>query len=283
MRALFFIGLLFTQVSHAAFFNSYDWESRNWHQITPMSGNTYVAGTRWMLQTRAAGLRKSIMRANLMAGTTLAAALKPIVNTYGDAVDGETGSAGTYSEANGVTYTPAGSSMIYTGLNPTSIPLNSASMAIYTGGTPGQNGNVDIGAQTFASLKFFSMVTAFTGSGQTANVWTNSGSPLSTDTNGTGWYMGSRISTATNGVSIYRNGVMVGRSTLIGSSQPSTAGSASPGLYVLGLNNSGSPILASSRAGRGYQIGQGFNDVQAGASARIWHRFQVTLGRAVAP
>ncbi len=285
--------LLASSSARAAFFNNYDHESRAWRTnvltVGVLSGNCYVAATRFMLQTRAAGLRSSIYRLNLFAGPNTNACRKPIIallnGTAGEsASDFLTGTnENSYSEANGVVFAAGGTSMYATGFNPTNLPLNSAHLAIYLGGTPGQNGNVDIGAQNFPTLQFFSMVTGFTTTGESVNIWTNGGFTGFANTNGTGYFMGSRTSSATTGVKMYRFGVLDATSTAVGSSPPNTAGSASAGMYVLGLNSGGSPILASSRIGRGYQIGLGFDATQAASSAKIWQRFETTLGRAVVP
>ena len=275
-----FLLPLLLAVVHASATTLYyqDWEAHNWAVSVGPSGNTYIAATRFMLQTRAAGLRRGIVRANLMAGPSATTARTPIILDLGTATDSNTGSAPTYSETNGVTFTTGGTEMFTTGVNPTNFALNSAHMAIYLG-IATLDANVVMGAQTFGNKKFFSMATSSPGEG--LNIWTNAGFAGASNTNGSGYFMGSRTSGAATGVSMYRFGIVDATSTAVGSDPPDLSGSA--GVFVMGLNNSGSPILATAHAGRGYQLGNGFNAVQAASSFAIWQRFESTLNRAVVP
>jgi hypothetical protein len=283
MRTL--ITLLLASVSLSGTPWYQDWEAYAWRAnvqtVGALNGNTYIASTRWFLQTRSAGLRGSIKRASFMAGPTQVTARIPCIRDLGNATDALTGADPTYSEVNGMTFTSGGGDMLSTGLNPTNLPLSSASLGIYLGGTPGPDANVPIGTQFIGAGNYFSMVASINPGVASVNIWNPTGAPAPTDTNGTGWYMGSRISAAVDGVSIYRNGTMLARSTAVSGAQVNTAGS--DGIFVMGLNNSGAPILATSKAGRGYQIALGFTDAQSGASAKIWQRFQTALNRAVVP
>lgn len=270
--------------AHAAFHNGFDWEAYGWkarvQTNAALNGNTYVAATRWFQQSRTAGLRPLVQRLNFMAGPNSTTARIPaaIEVSANQNTDTLTGAAPTYTEANGMTFTAGGSDMLNTGFRPlTKSALNSASLMIYVGGTAGQTANVEIGCQDFPLTQFFSMTTAINPGTNTINCWTNSGAPLAVDTNGNGFYLGSRTSTATNGVATYRNGVVTARSTIVAGTQPNRD------VYVMGLNNGGAAILATGRAGRGYQIGAGFSDLQVANSYRIWQRFEKTLGRQVDP
>lgn len=283
----FLLFCLLATSTHAAFFNSYDWEARQWktnvQTVVALGGNTYVAATRFMLQSRSMGVRQTAVRANLFAGPNTNSMVRPIIKDQGAATETYTGTGPTYTEANGVTFTAGGTDMLGTGLNPTNFALNSAHLAIYLGGTPGQDANVPIGAQDFPNKLFFSMVCGFTAVGESVNIWTNAGYTGFANTNGTGYYIGTRTSAATNGVKMYRFGVLSGTSTLVGSSPPNTAGSATAGFYVMGLNSGGSPLLATGKAGRGYHVGSLLTATQAASWAAIWQRFQTTLGRQVTP
>lgn len=268
--------------AHGQFFNNYDHEARSWYRTSgsTVSPRTKVAATRWMLQTRAAGLRSTIVRANLNAGDNLTTSLVPIVKDFGSATDPKHGTDPTYTEANGLTV--SGLNILETGFNPTNLTANAAGLAIYLGGTVAPEGSIPIGCAAFGGNDFH-LVNAFTALGETSNIWGSTGRPVATDTNGTGFYMSSRLSSATNGVKIYRNGNRTGESTSVTGSPPNTAGSAG-GVYYMGINNAGSAAFnVTNKAGRGYEINRGRTDNQAGASYRIWQRFQTTLGRQTTP
>lgn len=255
-----------------------DHEARLWYTTSgsTVSGNTKVAATRWMLQMRAAGLRKTIVRANLNAGANLTTALVPIVKDFGDATDPKHGTDPAYTEATGLTV--SGLNNMETGFNPTNLVTDAAGLSIYLGGANGYDGSsIPIGAAAFGGNDFY-ILGAFTNVGPAANIYATAGRPIVTNSVGVGFFSGSRISAATNGVSIYRDGNLLARSTSVSGSPPNTAGSAG-GVYYGGVNNAGSAAFITLKDVRGYEINRGRTDAQSGSSYRIWQRFQTTLGR----
>lgn len=285
IRALLIL-LLLARSTHAAFFNNYDHEARNWNFRTGTNtagGLSYVAATRWMLQTRSAGLRRGILRANLFAGTALTNAMSPIVRDFGTTADLTVGSSSpTYSLATGLTAVD-NNSVVKTGVEPNAAftSTNSAGFMVYMGGTTGAE-TCSQGAANFGSsgLESFLITTAHTGIGQTTYIWRDTGHPPVAGTNGTGFFMSSRTGSATNSVAVYWNGNRTGESTSVGGTTFTTGG---PGLLILGLNLGGGVFDRTTHPGRGYMFTQGWSNAQVANSYRIWQRFQSTLGRAVAP
>lgn len=260
------------------FFNNYDHEARTWYRTSgaTVAPRTKQAAVRWMLMQRHAGLRATIVRANLNAGDNLATSLVPIVKDFGSAADPKHGTDPAYTEATGLTV--SGLNNMETGFNPTNLVTDAAGLSIYLGGANGYDGSsIPIGAAAFGGNDFY-ILGAFTNVGPAANIYATAGRPIVTNSVGVGFFSGSRISAATNGVSIYRDGNLLARSTSVSGSPPNTAGSAG-GVYYGGVNNSGSAAFITLKDVRGYEINRGRNDNQSGASYRIWQRFQTTLGR----
>ncbi len=278
--------LLTASSAHAAFFDAYDWEARNWKQrvltnaYADLPGKSYLAGITWMKMVRQAGLRDRVLRANLCIGGTVSGspATGPpfvcIINDVGSAKDSTVGTP-TYTEADGFT-TGADGDCITTAFNPTNLTANDAHLAVYFGGTAGAEATFALGVTGFAGNDFY-LATSYPALGQLVNIWTGTGRPVVADTDGRGFYVGVRTSSATNGVAVYRNGLRTGNSTSVGGSPPNTVGTS--GIFYMSVNNGGSPLTHTTRKGRGYQVGRGLTDAQVQTFYTIWQQLENTFGR----
>jgi hypothetical protein len=229
-----------------------------------------MATTRWMLGIRQSGLRGTIVRANLCVGATgLAAVITDGGNPSADTKNGTP----SYTEANGWS-TTSDSNFIYNQLNPSvSLSVNSAHLACYLGGTAGAEAAFPMGLTAISGNDFY-ITTAYTGFGQLLNIWGGTGRPVVADTDGRGFYVGSRTSGATNGVAVYRNGARTGTSTSVTGSPPNQA---SVGVPVLVVYN-GTSIGHITKPCRGYQVGFGLTDRQVADFYVWWQLFNGPCG-----
>lgn len=286
-RLLFFLALFTASSLHAAFYDSYDWEAQKWRQAVfnnspggaTLPDKTYLAGITWIKLVRQAGLRNKVLRANLCIGNAISGSpsvgppFVPIINDVGSAKDSTSGNP-TYTEASGFTATADGDAII-TNFNPTNLTVNDAHLACYMGGTAGAEATFAMGVTGFGSDNFF-LIVSYSAIGEGAPIWA-APYPTAADTDGRGFYVGSRTSGAATGVAIYRNGLRVGTSTSVGGNPPDTTGTS--GVFYLAVNNAGSPLAATTKKGRGYQLGRGLTDAQVQTFYTIWQVLEGTFGR----
>ncbi len=280
MKRLLLLALLTAGLhANAAHFDQYDWEVARWASTnaTPAtnaySGLGYNGAVLWMKSVRNAGLRGLVLRANLVSGngvrgtpTSAGSPMSPVVFDFGLAGNDVSLSTFAYSEGNGLT-----NASIVTGFNPTNFTANDASIAIYLGGTAFAEAEIVMGCSMAAGDCF--LTTSYTALGQTADIWTSTGRPTVADTDGRGFYVGSRTSSAATGVAIYRNGVLTGTSSSVGGSPPNTATANANGLLVMAFNTDGGLVGQSRKALRGYQFTRGLSAAQQETFNKFWDRY----------
>jgi hypothetical protein len=275
MRAILTV-LLFARLSiHAAFYDNYDWEANAWRINAQTNGgtfggNTYIAGTQFMKLLRQGGLRTRLLRVNIFAGVDALAAKAAIIHDVGPVLDAYTGGTPSYNETNG--FSTGGA--IATDFNPTNLTVNDAHEGIYLGGTAGAETAFAMGVTAFGGNDMY-MTTCYTGFGQLVNLWVSTGRPAVTDTDGRGYYVGTRTSSATTGVGVFRNGLRTGTSTSVGGNPPDTGSTG--GMFIKDCNAAGSGIGGTTKPCRGYQLGRGLTDAQVSTFYVIWQRTQLTI------
>lgn len=252
-----------------------DWVSRILGNGSTIAQASVDAADTFMKAIKSAGVRSKILRLNLFAGDNPGAALIPLIKDAGAVADGNPGPS-NYSESRGF-WVNNPSERITTAFNPSvSLTDDSAHMGIYLGGTPSAQAAIVMGVTQFGGNDFY-LTASYTALGQVANIWSGTGRPVAADTDGTGFYMGSRTSGLSTGVKIYRNGSLTGTSSSVGGNAANATGE---GVHVMNCNQNGTPLTATNKDCRGYQIGTGLSDSEAAAVYSAWLAFNTALSRA---
>ncbi len=159
-----------------------------------------------------------------------------------------------------------------TGLLPSSVSswINDIHAAVYMMG--GTSAFFPFGVTD--NSNYLELTTAYTGLGQISRFGSVTGYPLAADTNGAGFYLGTRTSSASTGINQYKNGVSTGTSTSVGGSL-----SIAFSIYVFALNQAGSGLAPTPGLMGGYIIGRGLNGTQQLAEYNAMQQAQTLLQR----
>jgi hypothetical protein len=258
-----------------------------------------LASSVWMGGIRTIGYYPgNVVRANLFCGTSyggtngcgdstaggyyeIGAPQVPLINDVGSERDeslsvpaywnyretGSSGGLGAVSSAHAVT--------LDTGITPsTDLSLNDVHVAVYMMGSGAESGNVTpIGAVSGGANFCCLMVSAYAGANVT-QIGTYVGQPAATDTNGAGFYIGTRVSNSADGVRQYHNDTATGVSTSVGAALPSIH------LLIFGQNNGGAIDSSTFHLSGGYAIGKTVTAaVATNGYYQTWQQFETLLGR----
>jgi hypothetical protein len=258
MRILLTLALLCALPAQAMFFRQYDWEAQRWAQVQipansgTISGTAYVAGTRFMQNVKWWGVRPLLGRVNLYLGNETNAMLVPIIRTWfstSDVVDDLLFfTSADYSEATGL----AGNTTSKY-LRPNAgfgvgvenfTDINSIHFAVYNR-TATNEESICMGMNTTGANQEVK-ISSF---GGTSNVEFTVGTDGVADSNGTGFYCMTRVSSSFR--AMYKNGVSIVSST-------TCSGSVGTGVPIVHANQSiGLPGNWTSRALSFYAMGFG--------------------------
>jgi len=278
------------------------------YNVAPAFPSTFtlLASSQWMGAVRAAGLYPgTIIRANLMCGPSyggtngagdsivsgnIGSPQVPLINDVGDALDtavnispvtplqfrwkyaetGQSGGLGCVSTNN--------PTALDTGIIPRDVNnwTNDIHVCAYMMGGPVEPG-VTISAVNASTLDIIELTTVYTGFGQITAAWSTLGFPSNTDTNGTGFYVGTRTSSATNGIQQYRNRTATGSSTTVGGNPTNVTVS----ITIFGQHTTTPAMLAPiSHMCAGYAIGRGVTASQVtNGYYNAWQQFETLMGR----
>ena len=252
---------------------------------------TLIASSGWMGDVRAAGLYPgNILRANLACGPSFGG-----TNGAGDSTTNLfigapqnpliVGAGGFYDVANiaqaywrysetgangGLGQVSAGNPVyLKTGIVPNTVSAwtDDAHFGAYVMGE-GPNGSAAMGSYDGGANALL-LVPSF----QYTTIWGFVGYPTDTNSNGKGFFLGTRTSSAANGLKQYKDGVLTGTASVA-----SGAVNANE-IFVLAFNNSGSPASYLTNVYGGYVIGRGVTSGQQLALYNAFQRFETMLGR----
>lgn len=283
-----FLSVLFLALSlHAAgpVHCAFDSKVVSWRAYTEAAASynavythTLIASSVFMGSIRSAGLYPgNILRANLFCGRaaggtngagdsttilTIGTPQNALITDVGDPFDtcGVAQHLWKYQEtgSNGGLGSVSSSSHAYfnTGVIPNSVSswLNDAHLSIYMM-SGGIESAVPVGVTQGANTA--QLAPTWTGIGQYSCLWGFVGYPTAVDTNGIGFYLGTRTSGAAGGLTQYKNGVLTGTSA-----SASGAATITTAIFVLADNDGGVPNYWTSHLSGGYTMGRGLNATQ---------------------
>ncbi len=283
-RWIAILTLLITAQCHAMFWNLYDYEAQRWGTELftkggTLSGSSYIAGTRFMLEVKSWGVRPLLGRVSLYLGSNTNAIQSPIINDWSGGAPAQTNdvlkafAAADYSETNGLTGNTttkyiqpdtSGSSFgphLFTA-------ITNVHIAAYIR-TPTNEQSFVMGqvypASAYCLLKIsYANVTEF-------SIGLNV--PTVADTNGTGFYCATRTA-ANNGV-MYKNG------TAIITDSNTDIGVFTSGEAFVHCINSGGAVGNTTRTLSYYAWGFKVSPALIGPYTTAVRNVQLALGRAV--
>jgi hypothetical protein len=259
-----------------------DWISRVVANGGSVSQSTKDAANTFMLALKANGLRSTIARLNLYAGTGLDACRTPLIKDIGAATDTLNNFvAGDYSESTGLTgngttkYNDTGTTLAQ--LQAFSGPFLQlpAALGAYVRTSSAVASEAVMGCFTATASRFTYL---YTNSGNAHFAFTDLANEIgAVDATGTGFYLGARANDAAGSGKLYRNGSQIGTSANLGSCIFDAIN-----MYVHAFNHDGTgPVSFTAQAIAGYQLARLFDATQQANLYTAWQAFQTALGRQV--
>lgn len=272
-------------------FGHLDWEAGDWvsrvRTASPTNGmvtaSSVVASDLFIKLLKSSGIRTKVLRANLFCGDRVGGQIPQLLEPSFINLQDSAFAGSSYSEVAGWTMNAA-TEYIYTGFNPSAqLTANSAHLSLYLGGTTGAHTWIPIGTTSASDPpNDFFMTTSYTSLGQALDCWTNTGRPEAADTNGLGFYLGSRTSGSSDGCKIYKNGTLTGTSSSVGNSPPNIGGgSPALGMLVMNCRNGGVALggAPNTKSGLGYSFGTGLTGDEGVLLYNAFQRANTILGR----
>lgn len=268
-----------------------DWVQRILSNGGTVSNTTIEAACEFMTSLKAAGLRDRVFRLNLFAGDQFAAAVVPLINDFGSAVDapfrlvGNTILAGNSSN---FSYQETGvvggiqpilsQSYFNTGVFAEFSPefTDSDCGLTFYNKTPSIIDSTEIGALSFNTPNQIRITVSGSDSKSYGFAGGNGNFDFAAanDPNGVGLY---EVSRTANTITLHKNGVFMANHLGAGPGLPSNSEIL---IFAFG-NGTGISIQFSSRQSAGYAIHGGFDAQQSADWYVIWQTFQTALGRQV--
>jgi len=286
MRFLFLL-LLIASTGNAAFFDNYNYESRNWRaQVRTNSSDvmatSYVSAVVLMQHLKQWGLRPKIASMGIYTGTNFQAVRMAMIHDLPN-MNGQITTnaflAADYTEATGVTGNGTTKYM----------QLATAAGGTVTMSQIGTPAHLGVYCRTATNLSQHCIGATDAGSDSSAYMLISHGAGTTygqvndtvslqwsvTDTNGTGLYIATR--TATNFAAVYKNGALLSSQT----NNLSGVHNAPETIFVHALNADGAAVNHTVRTLSFWTVGYALTATDALNYYKAVQRHQLNLGRAL--